>query len=206
MKIFLYSCSVYSCYLFLISSASVRSIPFLSFIVPIFFMKCSLDISNFLEEISSLSHSIAFLYFFHWSLRKAFLSLLAILWKCAFRCVYLSFSPLPFTCLLFPAICKPYQTTILPFCISFSWGGFGSPPPVQCYEPPSIILWALCLSDLIPWIYLSLLLYNHKGLWFRSYVNGLMVFPTFFKLGLNFAIRSSRSDHNQFLVLFLLTV
>ena len=27
-------------------------------------MKCSLDISNFLEEISSLSHSIIFLYFF----------------------------------------------------------------------------------------------------------------------------------------------
>ena len=35
MKIFLYS-SVYSCHLFLISSASVRSRPFLSFIVPIF--------------------------------------------------------------------------------------------------------------------------------------------------------------------------
>ena len=33
---FLYSSSVYSCHLFLISSASVRSIPFLSFIVPIF--------------------------------------------------------------------------------------------------------------------------------------------------------------------------
>ena len=33
---FLYSSSVYSCYLFLISSASVRSIPFLSFIEPIF--------------------------------------------------------------------------------------------------------------------------------------------------------------------------
>ena len=33
---FLYSFSVYSCHLFLISSASVRSIPFLSFIVPIF--------------------------------------------------------------------------------------------------------------------------------------------------------------------------
>ena len=32
---FLYS-SMYSCYLFLISSASIRSIPFLSFIVPIF--------------------------------------------------------------------------------------------------------------------------------------------------------------------------
>ena len=35
LKSFLYS-SVYSCHLFLISSASVRSIPFLSFIVPIF--------------------------------------------------------------------------------------------------------------------------------------------------------------------------
>ena len=33
---FLYSSSVYSCHLFLISSASVRSIPFLSFIKPIF--------------------------------------------------------------------------------------------------------------------------------------------------------------------------
>ena len=33
---FLYSSSVYSCHLFLICSPSVRSIPFLSFIVPIF--------------------------------------------------------------------------------------------------------------------------------------------------------------------------
>ena len=33
---FLYSSSVYSCHLFLISSGSVRSIPFLSFIEPIF--------------------------------------------------------------------------------------------------------------------------------------------------------------------------
>ena len=35
-------------------------------------MKCSLGISNFLEEISSLFHSVLFLYFFAWSLRKAF--------------------------------------------------------------------------------------------------------------------------------------
>ena len=34
-RFFLYSSSVYSCHLFLISSASVRSLPFLSFIVPI---------------------------------------------------------------------------------------------------------------------------------------------------------------------------
>ena len=42
----------------------------------------------------------------HWSLRKAFLSLLVILWNSAFRQVYLSFSPLPLASLLFSAICK----------------------------------------------------------------------------------------------------
>ena len=51
-----------TCHLFLISFASVRSIPFLSFIVPIFALKCSLGIFNFLKEISSVSHSIVFLY------------------------------------------------------------------------------------------------------------------------------------------------
>ena len=45
-------------------------------------MKCSPDISNFLEKISSLSHSVVFLYFFACSLRKAFLCLLALLWNC----------------------------------------------------------------------------------------------------------------------------
>ena len=67
-------------------------------------MKCSLDTSSFLEETSSLSHSIVFLYFFfflHCSLKKAFLSLLAILWTSAFSWVYLFLSPLPFTSLLF---------------------------------------------------------------------------------------------------------
>ena len=42
----------------------------------------------------------------HWSLRKAFLSLLAILWNSAFIWVYLSVSPLLFTSLHFIAICK----------------------------------------------------------------------------------------------------
>ena len=55
---FLYSSSVYSCHLFLISSASVRS---------------RLGISNFLEEISSLSHSVVFLYFFALIAEEVFL-------------------------------------------------------------------------------------------------------------------------------------
>ena len=80
------------------------------------------------------------------------------------------------------------QTTIWPFHISFSWW-FWSPPPIPCYERLSIVLQALCLSDLIPWIYLSIPLY--KG--FKSYLNGTVVFPTFFNLSLNVTIRSSWS-------------
>ena len=94
---FLYSCSVYSCHLFLILSSVVRST--MSFIVPIF-AENSLGTSNFLKR--SLVFPILFSSStsFHWSLRKTFLSLLAILWNTAFKWVYLSFSPLPFASLL----------------------------------------------------------------------------------------------------------
>ena len=127
-------------------------------------MDYSLGISDFLEEISSLSHSIVFLYFLHWSLRKAFLSLLAILWNSIFICLYLSFSPLLLASLFLASqlFLTPLQTTIFAICISFSWEWFWSQPPVQYYKPLSLVLQALCLSDLIPWIYLSLLLYNCK--------------------------------------------
>ena len=64
----LHSSSVYSCHLFLISSTSVRSLPFLSYC-----MKCSRGISNFLEEISSLSHSVVCLYFFALIAEEGFL-------------------------------------------------------------------------------------------------------------------------------------
>ena len=141
LRSFLYSSSVYSCHLFLMSSASVHtvSVPYCAYLC----MKYSLGISNFLEEISSLSCSIVFLYFFALSLKKPFLSLLAFHWNSTFKWVYLSFSPLPFASLLYSGICKASQTTILPFCFPFSWGWFWSPPPEQCYEPPSIVLQTL---------------------------------------------------------------
>ena len=75
----------------------------------------------------------------HWLLRKAFLSLLAILWNSAFKWEYLSFSPLLFASLLFRAVWRPPQTTILPFCISFPWGWSWSLSPIQCHEPLSIV-------------------------------------------------------------------
>ena len=64
-------------------------------------MKCYLGISNFLN-ISLVFPILLFSCIsLHWSLRKAFLSLLAILWNSAFIWVYLFFSPLPFTSFLF---------------------------------------------------------------------------------------------------------
>ena len=105
MKIFLYSSSVYSCHLFLISSASVRSISFLPFIESIFEWNVPFVFLIFLKG-SLVFPILLFSISLYWSLRKAFLSLLAILWNSAFKWVYLFFSPLLFTSLIFTAICK----------------------------------------------------------------------------------------------------
>ena len=67
-----YTVIVYSCHIFLISSASFRSISFMSFIKPILAWNVPL-VSNFLEEISSLSHSVVFLYFFALIAEEGFL-------------------------------------------------------------------------------------------------------------------------------------
>ena len=85
---FLYSYSVYSCHLFLISSASVRSIPFLSFIEPIFAWKIPLVSLIFLKRSLVFPILLFSSISLHWSLRKAFLSLLAILWNSVFRCLW----------------------------------------------------------------------------------------------------------------------
>ena len=160
---FLYRSSVHSCHLFLIYSASVRSIPFLSFIEPIYAWNVPL------VSLIILKRSLVFpiLLFssisLHWLLRKVFFSLLVFLWSSSFKWIYLSFTPLPLASLLFSAVCRPPQTIYLPFCISFSWELSWSLPPVQCPESLSIVLQALCVSALILWLYLSLQLDNHKG-------------------------------------------
>ena len=105
MKIFLYS-SVYSYHLVLISSASIRSIPFLYFIVPIFAWNVPLVSLIFLNRSLFFPILLFFSISLHWSIRKIFLSLPTILWDSAFRCLYLSFSSFPFTSLLFSTICK----------------------------------------------------------------------------------------------------
>ena len=93
---FLHSSSVYSCHLFLISSASIRSLPFLSFIVPIFVWNFPLISLIFLKRSLVFPILLFSSISLHWSLRKAVLSLLVILWNSAFKWVYLSFSPITY--------------------------------------------------------------------------------------------------------------
>ena len=119
LRTFLYSSSVYSCYLFLISTF-VKSLLFLSIIVPIFawnvplvsliFLERSLVFPILLFSSISLYHSL-----------KTFLSLLAILLNSAFSWVYLSLSPFPFTFLIFSAICKAFSGDYFAFLHFFSF-------------------------------------------------------------------------------------
>ena len=104
-------------------------------------MKCSLGISNFLEEISGFSHSFVFLYFFALIAEEGFLMSPSILWNSAFKWVYFSFFFSHCFLLLFfsQLFVRAPQTAILIFCISFSWGWSCSLSPVQCHKPPSIV-------------------------------------------------------------------
>ena len=159
--LFLFGTSLLFHVQFLISSASVRSILFLSFIVPISAWNDPLVSLIFLKRSLVYPSLLLSSVCLQWSLRKVFLSLLAILWNSAFRWRYLSFSPLPFSSLLFSATFKDSSDLHLLFCISSSWGWFWSLPStmLQTFVHSS----SGTLSDLIPWIYLSLPLYNHKG-------------------------------------------
>ena len=98
----------------------------------------------------------------HWSLRKSFLSLLVILWNSAFKCAYLFFSPLPFTSLLFTAICKASSDNHFAILYFFSLG-MVLIPASYTMSRTSVHSSSDTLSVLIPWIYLSLALYNPKG-------------------------------------------
>jgi len=140
-------------------------------------MKCSLGISNFLEEIYSLSHCIVFLYFFALIAEEGFLiSPCYSLELCIQMGISFIFS---FVFLFFSQLfVRPPQTTILPFCISFSSGYSWLLSPVQCDKTLSIVFQALCLSDQIPWIYLTAL-DKSGGLFVLPEVHTLVLGPSF---------------------------
>ena len=149
------------CHLFLISSSSVRSIPFLSFIVPIFAWNVPLASLIFSKRSLVFPILLLFSISLHRSLRKAFLCLLAILGT--LHSDGFIFFSLSFTSLLFSAICKASSDNHFAFLHFFFLG-------IVLITASCIMSWTSVhsssgtLSDLIPWIYLSLLLYNHN--WF----------------------------------------
>ena len=108
---------MYSCHFFLILSASVRYLPFFALYCAYLCMKCSLGVSNFLKEISTLSPSIVFLHFFCIVHLR-----LSYLWNSAFSWVYLSLSPLPYASLLFMAFCKVSSNNLFAFLHLFFLG------------------------------------------------------------------------------------
>ena len=115
-------------------------------------MKCSLGVSNFLEEMSSPSHSFVFLSFFALITEEVFLisPYYSLELNIQMGVSFLFSFAFGFSFFL------SYLSGLLrqPFClffISFSWELFWSLLLIQCHEPPSIFLQALCLSDIIPW-------------------------------------------------------
>ena len=122
-------------------------------LVSLFFLKRSLVFSILLFCTISL----------HWSLKNAFLSLLAVIWDSAFKWVYLSFLPLPLGLFFFSAICKASSDNCFASFHFFSLG-------MVLITASCTMSWTSVhcssgsLPDLIPWIYLSLSLYNGKGL------------------------------------------
>ena len=156
MEIFFVWFFVYSRHL-LISSASVRSIPFLSFIVPIFAWNVPLISLTFLKRCLVFPS-----YCFPLSLcidhqgRLSYLSLLFFGTLHSNGYTFLlffafCFSSLPFASLLLSAICKASLDNHFAFLHFFSWEWFWSLPPVQSYKPLSIVLQAvyeICLEPI----------------------------------------------------------
>ena len=103
---FLYSSSVYSCHLFLISSASVRPILFLSFIMPIFAWNVPLISLIFLKRslVFPFYRFPLFLCIDHWG---SFYYLSLLFFGTLHSNGYIfPFFPLPLISLPFSAICK----------------------------------------------------------------------------------------------------
>ena len=156
---FLYHFSVWSCHL-LFCFCYIPTI-FVLYCAHLC-MKYSLGISNFLDEISSLSHSIIFLYFFALITEEDFLITPYYSLELCTQMGISFLSPLPLVSLLFSAKCKTSSDNHF--------------APLHFFFLGMVLITASCtmsqtsvhsssgtLSDLTPWTYLSLPLYNYKG-------------------------------------------
>ena len=123
---------------------SVKSIPFLSFIEPIFACNVPSISLNFLKRSLVFPILLFSSISLHWSLRKAFFSLFLLFFGTLHSNTYIFPFLLCFSLLFFSQLFgRPPQTAILLFCISFPWGWSWSLSSVQFNEPPSIVHQAL---------------------------------------------------------------
>ena len=142
--------------------ASVRSLPVLSFIVSIFKWNVPLVSRIFLKR----SPGFPFLLFSSICIdHLGSLSYISLLFSGIIHSdgyifpFLLCLSPLFFS-QLFSKVSSDNHFVLHFFFLGMVW----SAPSVQCHEPLSIVLQALCLPHIIPWIYLSLPLYNIRHL------------------------------------------
>ena len=115
---------MYSSHLFLISSVSTRSPMFLSLIVPIFGQNVPLVFPIFLKRSLDFPLVLFSSIFMHCSLKKAFVSLLAILWNSAF---YLSLSLYVYVCVCVSILYMKMKVTqlCLILCNSMDYAAHG---------------------------------------------------------------------------------
>ena len=152
---------MYSCHLLLISSASVRSLPFLSFIVPIFTWNIPLVSLIFWRDLQSFPFC-CFLYFFSLITEEGFLiSHCYSLELCIQMCISFLFS---FTFYLSSFLSYLWGLFRWTFCFLHVFFLGVVLNTASCTMSWTFIHNSLgTLSDLTPWIYLSLPLYNCKG-------------------------------------------
>ena len=111
-------------------------------------MKYSLCISNFLEQISSLFHSIVFLYFFALITEEAFL---ISPYYSLELCIQMDISFLFSFAFGFSSFHSYFKTSLdshFAFLHLFFLGMVLIPVSCKCHKSPSIVHQALCLSAL----------------------------------------------------------
>ena len=139
---------MYSFYLLLISSVSARSLPFMSFIVPIFGQNAPLISPIFLKRslVFTLLFFLLVLCTVHWGQPSCpFLLFFGTLCLVGYTFPFLPCFLFLFFLHLFV---KPPQITALPSCFSFFVG------EMVLFTTSIVVLWAHCLLDLILWIHL----------------------------------------------------
>ena len=132
----------------------------MSFIGPNFAWNFPLVSQIFLKRLLVFCILLFSSIYLYCSLRLSFLSLL--FFETLHQDGYIFSFLLPFFSLS-QLFVRPPEITVSPCCLSFSWRWFWSPPHIQFKKFLFTVLQALCLLDLIFWIYLLLLLYNFKG-------------------------------------------